>query len=240
MVAAGILIGERDEASLPRIQAVMRRHRLDGGVVERFAVRSLCDWSSPGVIPILLDCLDWVDPRLPQSQGPWRHPALRARDALFARTGFTFPLDAAASRRAWESAAGEPDREARNARLEALLGDWRHPLSMKVWVHGRKVAVRLRNEATRTLYLAEEPGDAQIEHRGQFMAYCNFPAPSTGRLAPGAVLWLRFAAPDGIGPLPADCHWTLSFGDPRGPHGHRAWVGSLESGPPKPAESDSP
>ena len=230
MVAAGVLIREREIGSLDRIHRVIRRQNPEVETMEALIVRSLGEWNDLRIVPLLLDCLSWFDSLRPPVVGRWRPPVLRAQESLRERTGFTFPQDSAASRMAWEATRAESDVMRRNTRLRALLGEWLHPLSVRVWQHDREVVIRLRNESGKTLHLQDCMVEFSGDDHGQSVGGSNFPGSTAGRLAPGDEVRFRLILPDWANHVPAGTRWTLTFADPIGPRGVRAWIGPVSTG----------
>lgn len=79
-------------------------------------------------VPILIEHLQPVMTPKPDHRD-WKELALESRTALKSITGFTFPLDAALSSRAWAQANSKPKDQMLQTLLGAL-GDWENPIEI--------------------------------------------------------------------------------------------------------------
>jgi len=124
-IAAGVLAGHRDAASIPRLAKA-----LEGDADAFLACKTIERWSAwkgDRLVPALIGFLE--DDRFSWQYGDELGiPAVKARAGLRRMTGRWFPFDAGASGEAWRRVEAIPDRAERRKRLGEVFPDPELPL----------------------------------------------------------------------------------------------------------------
>jgi hypothetical protein len=227
-IAVGIL-ARHDAADAEAIQRAVRRHKEPH--VACTLIESLRKWGKLQAVPALIEFL--------QNDGfSYQHgddlgvPALKAQAALKEITGYDFPADVEASRRAWEKTKAIPDPKERMAALASKISFDPQPLACRIERDKEPPEAVLTNRSGRALILANEP--TGIECRaggGVYSVDSQRPEKKDDftELPPGTSLHVKldpgWAVRSSLERL------SLYFLANGNEVGVKAWIGSVEMGP---------
>jgi hypothetical protein len=221
------LAQQRDEESIVRICSVvpgLGSRWLDYDVVE-----SLAAWGDRRLVPALIACLQ-------TDSGPgWTGDdlmitAVKAQAALQHITGYVFPFDVRASRRAWAKAQRFPDAGAQLKSLADRLGNDPNPLQATAVQDRGQVAIEVTNRSRQPIVLTRGPTEIQCDYDHGRRGYSGVVSgkPFFVRLKPGEST--RFLVPRSSEFLAADPetrHITLVYTRNGNALSVNAWIGLL-------------
>ena len=162
-IAVGILAKYRDIPSIESINEACTG--IHNGHLGCAAVDKLLEWGDVRLVPGLIRFLDEGD-YAGRIGDDIFIPSLRARAGLERIVGFTFPLDADRSGRAWKAALSIDDRQKRIDRLAQLLPDKSAPIRAQAIGDVKNCKIRVTNTDQRKWTVTTRPADLEICFNG--------------------------------------------------------------------------
>jgi hypothetical protein len=161
-IAIGTLARHNDLGSSEAIcRAAPHIIRAQDGLLSCQVIEALRAWKNEQIVPALIAFLqdDSWGGRLGDDI---RVPTLKAEQALEDITGYMFPQDISASRKAWQEARKLRDPRRRKAVLLRMLGEHRQPVAAQVTRDRGKVMIVLTNRSRRTVTVSRLPASIEL------------------------------------------------------------------------------
>jgi hypothetical protein len=243
-IAAGLLAGYHDDESIDALckaaasiaPGVRGEHRRKEAHIVCEFIQRCGDWGDSKLVPAVIPFLQ-NDTFVYQMGDDLGIPAFKAGQALKKLTGLDFPLDVAASTKAWDRVKALANKEEQIKRLSSILSSLATPLVARVVNKDGKPSFVITNMSKHTVNLAKTPAWVEVEYSGGSGSYGGGEIKGKDdfqEVAPGATMSVVFernidSLPNFLAADPSSRKLVLRFLRNGGEFGLNAWIGNLEA-----------